>query len=187
MVANLEATIEDLYRVPGNKKAEIVNGEIVLISPRGAAPSYAAAEILSSLREYSHQSGNGHAVSGNVAFIVELSNRKSFSPDAAFYSGSWTGMKFFEGASDFAVEVRSEHDYGPSAEAAISRKRSDYFAAGSLAVWDVNLLSDDVIKLYRMCSPDIPRIFRRGDRAEAEVTLRGWSMPVDDLFVDRIE
>src|SRR5258708_5901202 len=159
MVANLEATIEDLYRVPGNQKAEIVNGEIVLISPRGAAPSYAAAEILSSLREYSHQSGNGHAVSGNVAFIVELSNRKSFSPDAAFYSGSWTGMKFFEGAPDFAVEVRSEGDYGPTAEAAIAKKRAEYFAAGTLAVWDVNLLSEDLVKLYTIYSPNLPRIF----------------------------
>ena len=43
MVANLEATIEDLYAVRG--KAEIVNGEIVHMSPTGAAPSYAAGEI----------------------------------------------------------------------------------------------------------------------------------------------
>ena len=47
MVANLEATIEDLYRVPG--KAEIVNGEIVLMSPTGAAPNYAASEIFDDL------------------------------------------------------------------------------------------------------------------------------------------
>ncbi|HEY0350246.1 MAG TPA: Uma2 family endonuclease, partial [Pyrinomonadaceae bacterium] len=127
MVANLEATIEDLYALPHEQKAEIVNGEIVLMSPSGAAPSYAAAEIVSSLNEYSRWKRNGHAVSSNAAFIVNLSNRKSFSPDAAFYSGTWTGMKFFEGAPDFAVEVRTEADYGPAAEAAIEKKRSDYF------------------------------------------------------------
>jgi len=42
-------------------------------------------------------------------------------------------------------EVRSEGDYGPTAEAAIAKKRADYFAAGTLVVWDVNLLSDEAI------------------------------------------
>ena len=185
MIANLEATIEDLYAVPG--KAEIVNGEIVIMSPTGAAPNYAASEIFVSLREYARQTRTGHAVADNAAFVVNLSNRKSFSPDAAFYSGTWPGMKFFDGAPDFAVEVRGEGDYGPTAEAAIANKRADYFAARTLAVWDVNLLSEDVVKLHSIYSPDVPRIFRRGDIADAEPGVPGWSMPVDDLFVDRIE
>lgn len=188
MVANLEATIEDLYALPHEQKVEIVNGEIVLMSPTGAAPNYAATEIFLSLREYARRTKSGLAVGDNAAFIINnLSNRKSFSPNAAFHFGEWTGMKFFEGAPEFAVEVRSEVDYGPMAEETIAKKRYDYLNAGTRAVWDVNLLSNDVIKSYRMCDPDLPRVFRRGDRAEAEVTLPGWSMPVDDLFVDRIE
>src|SRR5438128_5720462 len=180
MVANLEATIEDLYAVPGNRKAEIVNGEIVTMSPTGAAPSYAASEIFASLREYSRRTKKGIAVTDNAAFRVDLPNRKSFSPGVAFYSGKWTGMKFFEDAPDFAVEVRSEGDYGPAAEAAIEKKRSDYFAAGTLCVWDVNLLSDEVIKLWSSYAPEAPRVFRRGDIAEAELAVPDWSMPVDD-------
>ena len=182
MVANLEATIEDLYRVPG--KAEIVNGEIVLMSPTEAAPSYAATEIVVSLRNYSRQTKKGYAVSDNAAFVVDLPNRKSFSPDAAFYVGKWTGMKFFEGTPIFAVEVRSESDYGPAAEASIAHKRADYFAAGTLVVWDVNLLSDDVIKSYRADTPDKPKVFRRGEIAEAEPAVPGWSMQVNDVFID---
>ena len=69
MVANLEATIEDLYRVPG--KAEIVNGEIVHMSPTGAAPNYAASEIFVSLREYSKRTKRGYAISDNAAFHVD--------------------------------------------------------------------------------------------------------------------
>jgi Uma2 family endonuclease len=183
MVANLEATIEDLYAVRG--KAEIVNGEIVHISPTGAAPNYAATEIVVSLRNYSRQTKKGHAVSDNAAFRVDLPNRKSFSPDAAYYIGQWTGMKFFEGAPVFAVEVRSEGDYGSAAEAAMARKRADYFAAGTLIVWDVNLLSDDVIKSYRADEPAEPRIFGRDQNADAEPALPGWSMQVNDLFVDQ--
>src|ERR1041384_7398622 len=94
MVANLEATIEDLYRVPG--KAEIVNGEIVHMSPTGAAPSYAAMKITFSLYQYSVRTKKGRAIADNAAFHVELPSRKSFSPDAAYHMGKWTGMKFFE-------------------------------------------------------------------------------------------
>src|SRR3712207_8590971 len=34
MSQKTEATVEDLYHVPDNGKAEIVNGELVLMSPR---------------------------------------------------------------------------------------------------------------------------------------------------------
>src|ERR1043166_2246711 len=182
MLANLEATIEDLYAVKG--KAEIVNGEIVHMSPTGAAPSYAASEIFVSLREYCKRARKGLAVADNAAFHVILPNRRSFSPDAAYHIGEWTGMKFFEGAPVFAVEVRSEGDYGPAAERAMVAKRADYFAAGTRVVWDVDLLSDDIVKTYRVESPEQPRVFRRGEMADAEPAVPGWSMPVDDLFIE---
>ena len=91
-------------------------------------------------------------------------------------------MKFLEGAPVFAVEVRSEGDYGPKAEARIARKRRDYFAAGTLVVWDVDLLSDGVVKVYRAGAPGNPTVYRRGAVAEAEPAIPGWRMPVDDLF-----
>ena len=185
MVANLEATIEDLYAVRG--KAEIVNGEIVQMSPTGAAPSYAAGEIFVSLRNYSRQTKKGHAVADNAAFHVDLPNRKSFSPDAAYHIGKWTGMKFFEGAPVFAVEVRSEGDYGPAAETAMARKRADYFAAGTLVVWDVDLRSHDVVRVYRATDPAACIFYRRGQLAEAEPAVPGWTMPVDDLFPEDYE
>ena len=54
----------------------------------------------------------------------------------------------------FAVEVRSEGDYGPAAEREMAAKRADYFAAGTKVVWDVDLLSDDVVRVYRADSPE---------------------------------
>ena len=178
----IEATIDDLYHVPENGKAEIVNGELVMMSPTGGGPSYASGEIFISLREYARRKRIGRAVNDNAGFIVNLPNRKSFSPDAAFYIGPHPGMKFFEGAPLFAVEVRSEGDYGPVAERKMAQKRADYFASGTLIVWDVDLLSEDVVKSYSARNPDQPLIFRRGEKAKAEPAVPGWSMPVDDLF-----
>lgn len=177
-----EATVEDLYRVPENGKAEIVNGELVLMTPTGARPGRASGKIYVRLDQYERLTKKGYAVPDKVGFIVNLPNRRSFSPDAAFYIGEIVGLKFLEGAPIFAVEVRSEDDYGPQAERAIANKRKDYFAAGTLVVWDVDLLSDDVVKVYRASAPEPPTIYRCGDIAEAEPALPGWTMPVDDLF-----
>lgn len=179
MSTKVEATIEDLYKIDG--KAEIVNGEIVLMSPTGGEPNYAAGEIFVSLRAYAKRIKSGYAVSDNAAFTVNLPNRKSFSPDAALYIGHMT-MKFFEGAPVFAVEVRSEGDYGPKAERKMAEKRADYFAAGTQVVWDVELLSDDVVRVFRANEPDKPTVYRRGQMAEAEPAVPGWTMPVDALF-----
>ncbi len=182
MKAPVEASIEDLYRVPENGKAEIVQGEIVLMSPNGGDPGYAGDEFFVSLRDYGRQNNSGRAVGDNKGFHVNLPNRKAFSPDAAFYTGSRSGMKFYEGAPVFAVEVRSEGDYGSQAEITMAAKRADYFAAGTLVVWDVDLLSDEVIRVYRASDPDCPTIYHQCEIAEAEPALPGWTMPVDNLF-----
>ena len=181
MSTKTEATIEDLYKVDG--KAELVDGEIVHMSPTGQTPSYAARQIVFSLHGYEKQTGMGYAVTDNAGFRVDLPRRKSFSPDAAFYVGELKGMKFFEGAPIFAVEVRSEGDYGPKAEEAMARKRADYFAAGTQVVWDVDLLSETPVRVFRASDPENPTLYRRGELAEAESALPGWTMPVDDLFV----
>ena len=91
-------------------------------------------------------------------------------------------MKFYLGAPVFAVEVRSEGDYGARAERNVAKKRTDYFAAGTLVVWDVDLMSDDVVRVYRASDPETVTIYRRGEIAEAEPAVPEWKMPVDDLF-----
>ena len=179
MSTKVEATIEDLYKVEG--KAELVNGEIILMSPTGGLPGYAGDKIFSSLDQYSNRQKFGLAVGDNKAFVVNLPHRKSFSPDVAFYVGAIT-MKFFQGAPVFAVEVRSEGDYGPRAEREMAKKRADYFAAGTLVVWDVDLLSDDVVRVYRASEPEKATIYKRDQIAEAEPAVPGWTMPVDGLF-----
>ena len=91
-------------------------------------------------------------------------------------------MKFLSEAPVFAVEVRSEGDYGPAAEREMAAKRADYFAAGTKVVWDVDLLSEDVVRVYRAESPEQPTIYRRGETAEAEPAVPGWTFAVDELF-----
>ncbi len=177
------ATVDDLYRVPEDGKAELVDGELLLMSPTGYLPSRARSNIYISLRDYERRSRRGRAIADNAGFIVDLPHRRSFSPDAAFYAGQPVAPgKFLEGAPVFAVEVRSEAEYGPAAEKKMAAKRADYFAAGTRVVWDVEVLREELVRVYGAEAPEAPRIYRRGERAEAEPALPGWSMPVDELF-----
>ena len=91
-------------------------------------------------------------------------------------------MKFLEGAPVFAAEIRSENDYGGDAELEIAAKRKDYFAAGTLVVWDVDVLRDEDVSVYQASDPDNPTIYHRGEVANAEPAVPGWKIPVNELF-----
>lgn len=174
------ATLDDLYQVEG--KAELINGEIVPIAPTGDAPGFASLKIASRLLAYAEQTGRGRAYGAGTGFHVQLPHQETFSPDAAYHLGPRTGMRFLDGAPIFAVEVRSQYDYGPAAALEMAAKRADYFACGTQVVWDVDLLSPDVIKSYKASAPTQPVIFRRGDIADAEPAVPGWRLAVDDVF-----
>jgi Uma2 family endonuclease len=176
------ATLDDLYRVPENCKAELVNGEIVLMPPTGGIPGRSSGRIYISLDDYERRTGRGYAFPDNVGFVVDLAHRGSFSPDAAFHPGPLQGGRFLDGAPIFAAEVRSETDYGEKAEREMAEKRADYFAAGTLVVWDVDVLRERVVRVYRSSDPDRPTIYQSGDMTEAEPALPGWIMPDDDLI-----
>jgi Uma2 family endonuclease len=120
-----------------------------------------------------------------LGFAIPLlpSGRESFCPDASYYSGPLpeNRMRFIEGPPNFAVEVRSENDYGPAAEAALEEKREDYFLAGTQVVWDVDPV-EEVIHVYHPSDPHTPASYRRGKTAEAEPAVPGWQVSVDWIF-----
>jgi Uma2 family endonuclease len=172
------ATVEDLSKVEG--KAELVDGGLVEMSPTGGIHGYVVLEIAGRLRSHARAHG-GRAFGDNVGFIVDLPHRRSFSPDAAYYEGH-IDAGFPTGAPRFAVEIRSPEDFGTRAEEALARKRADYFAAGTLVVWDVDPLRERVVRVYRASAPDTPVVFREGDEADAEPGVPGWRVRVDELM-----
>ena len=112
------ATLEDLYGVEG--KAELIGGRIIPLMPTGRYPHRVAFRIARSLDDHAQTTGRGEAYSDNMGFAVPRlsSGRESFSPDASYYEGPMPAnrMRFVAGPPTFAVEVRRENDYGPTAE-----------------------------------------------------------------------
>jgi len=178
------ATLDDLYRVEG--KAELVNGRIIHFVASGYEPSAVAFEIAIRLRAYEKQIGAGQAFPDGLgyAMIPPLSSgRESFQPDASYYTGPLpkNRMRFVEGAPIFAVEVRSEGDYGPAAEIEMAEKRADYFEAGTKVVWDVDPVAATIAR-YTDAAPEKPTVFSAGQTADAEPALPGWRLNVDEIF-----
>ncbi|MBS0209276.1 MAG: Uma2 family endonuclease [Planctomycetes bacterium] len=174
------ATVDDLYRVEG--KAELVDGELVHMQANGDWHGIVTGNIFISLHAHVKQLGVGVAYGDSIVFLCDLPNRRSFSPDAAYYTGPRAKMKFLPQPPDFAVEIRGEDDYGPGAERRIARKRADYFAAGTKVVWDVDVADNLTIRVYRPEAPDTPIVFNTGMSADAEPAVPGWRFPVDELL-----
>lgn len=182
MVTKTEATVEDLYNAPDDGKYELVDGSLVYMLPTGFRPVRIAGRIFNALFEYEEAMGSGMAIGDNLGFIVRQPRLRSFSPDAAYIAGTLAETDdFVEGAPLFAVEVRSKGDYGPASDAAYAAKRADYFAAGTVVVWDVNP-RERTVTSYHSDAPDARRLFSLGKIADAEPALPGWHMAVQDIF-----
>ena len=149
--------------------------------------SQVAQKITRFLEVYEAEQHNGLAFGNNIGFVVDLVKRRFFSPDAAYYRREvnreeYGPNEFLKGAPELAVEVRNKNDYGRKAEKIRCEKRADYFAAGTLVVWDVDVLRDKVVRVYRNDNPNCPTVYGPGDEADAEPALPGWKIPVQVLF-----
>ena len=175
-----EATLEDLWEVEG--RVELIDGEIVPMTGTQFGPGNAAFTIRLSLYIHAQTHGGGFAISESVTFVMETPRTQAFHPDVAWFVGRVQDNEVVRGAPALAVEVRSNGDYGPTAERKMRLKRGHYFAAGTRVVWDVDVLREGWIRVYHADAPENPIVFRRGEVADAEPAVPGWRMPVDELF-----
>ena len=176
--------IAALYREEG--KAEIIRGEIVRFEYDGDLPGSAKCNLLFALKMWERATKHeGRSFDGSVAFLCDLPHRFSFSPDVSHYTGAPSGMKFPPTPPVFAAEIRAENDYGAAMEVEVQAKRDDYFATGfTEVVWDVDLIGTDTVRKFTKTggAANPVAVYKRGEIADAEPAVPGFSVPVDDLF-----
>src|SRR5438094_7091971 len=144
-------------------------------SIRPSISEWAYDQIWASLHYYSWQQ-TGDA----KAFQFDQPTRKSSSPDYDFFIYGLTFGPRGE-IPAFAAVVRLEGDYGPESERTIATEINDFFREGIQVVWDVDVLENEVIRVYGNKDLNQLIVYHRGEIADAEPALPGWRMPVDEL------
>ncbi len=160
-------------------RAELVDGEVVLMSPPGFEHGDIALFLGSRLRQFADARGLGRVVS-EVGFVLRRNPDLVRAPDVAFISQEklealGRTRKFWPGAPDLAVEVLSPDDR-PSE---ILRKVGEYLEAGTRLVWVVSPESQ-TISAYR--SLERVRVYGASDELSGEDVLPGFRLKVSEIF-----
>ena len=177
------ATLDDLMRDGGQGRADRREDRALHARRDTSRAAWRAGSPQPARLRRATRSGRGLHRQHGFAVPELPSGRESFSPDASYYRRPAAGQPdaVHRGPPTLAVEVRSENDYGPAAEAAMAAKRADYFAAGTAVVWDVDPVAE-LIHVYRADTPEPHATYARGQVAEAEPAVPGWRPAVDYLL-----
>lgn len=161
---------------------ELVDGEVVELSPVNDEHSGIAINIGTAFNNYSRRQGFGQA--GVEAGYIVLSGPDTVrGPDVSFRlvprNRKRQSEGFLSGSPDIAVEVVS-----PSNTAAeMQRKIREYLAAGSQRVWVVYLATPAVSRRVVIHHPDGSTSTYTGDDVITdEELLPGFSLPLAEIF-----
>ena len=170
-------TAEELFEMGDIGRCELIDGEIVRMSPSGAEHGNVAGNVFAIVREFVKRRGLGRVFAAETGF--KLAPRRVRAPDVAFVRAERVAggipRKFFDGAPDLAVEVVSPSDTWPEVEA----KVEDWLARGARSCWVV----DPKTRLVMIHHPGA-RVTRLDDKAVItdEEVLPGFSVPVREVF-----
>jgi Uma2 family endonuclease len=169
-------TAEELFEMGDIGRCELIDGEIVRMSPAGAEHGRVALNLGAILRHYVKSQGLGEVFAAETGF--KLAPRRVRAPDVAFVRAErlthGIPAKYFDGPPDLAVEVVSPSDTWPDVE----EKIEDWLARGVRSCWVV----DPKTRLVVVYRPDGRGIRLDDEAIVADDVLPGLSLPVAEIF-----
>ena len=174
-------TAEALFELPDDGyRYELVEGELVRMTPTGAEHGTVTACLSHVLREYVLEHDAGACCGAETGFILRRAPDIVRAPDAAFVSRERipkTGIpkSYWPFAPDLAVEVPSPSDRF----ADIQIKIAEYFSAGTRLVWVVEPATRTV-HVYR--SPRDVQVVGDDGELSGEGVLPSFRCAVRRLF-----
>lgn len=175
-------TVEELMEmaeVPG-KSFELVDGEVVEMSPANARHGLIATRLAGMLDRFAQQQNLGLVTGDNVGYVLGRDPDHVRAPDVSFVA--WDRApdedelnRYIEGAPTLAVEIVSPNDRAINVRAKVQA----YLAAGTRQVWVLwpdqrSITVHDATVGVRELGPDAT--LDGGD------ILPGFSITVGDLF-----
>jgi Uma2 family endonuclease len=170
-------TDDELMALPGEGRYELVDGELVHMSPAGARHGDVVAELVLRIRAFAKQHGLGHVFEGQTGYRFPDGNLRS--PDVSFVAAGRLGdgvpAGFLHVAPDLAVEVLSPADRPGD----VAHKVGDYLGVGVRLLWVVDPEKGAAV-VYR--PGHTPRSIRLDGALEGEDVLPGFSCPLQELL-----
>lgn len=171
-------TADELLAMPddGAHRYELVDGELIEMSPSSPRHSNIALVIGAHLLRYVTDHRLGTAYGADCGFIIRRNPDTVLAPDASFVriERAVDSDGFFPGTPDLAVEVISPNDtYGE-----VDRKVATYLTAGTSLVIVVNPRN----RTATITSPAGSRLVTIAEAITGGDVVPGWELPMRELF-----
>lgn len=172
-------TVDDLTTIELPDRWELIEGELVELSPTTARSSRISGRLYRLVTEYGEDTGLGWVYNSEAGFVLTENRRTLRSPDVSFVRGDRLEdpdpEAYISLAPDFAIEVLSPSDRYSSA----LRKALLYIEAGTELVWVVHPGKRSVTIL----APETPPVTLTGNaELTAEPVLPGLRISLNALF-----
>jgi Uma2 family endonuclease len=173
-------TAEDLLALPDDDmQYELVEGELIEMSPSSRPHSRDGLRIASQLLSFVEAHDLGEAYGADAGFILRRNPDTVRSPDAAFVRKERLVELDDEGFLPLAPDLAVEVDSPSNTVNEMSRRIQEYLDAGTAIVWAVEPLRRQVT--VRTQDP-IARIYRDGDILDGGDVLLGFTLAVTYIF-----
>jgi Uma2 family endonuclease len=172
-------TADQLFQAPGLGRAELVRGELIMMTPAGYRHGKIVSRLNSRLHVYVEQEALGEVMGAETGFVIAQAPDTVRAPDVAFVYRdrvpSTPPVGYFHGAPDLAVEILSPNDRASE----VLAKVHDWLDAGCRAVWVVDP-ETRTVTVYRNRS----QIYVLGvsEQLSGEDVVPGFTLPVAEIF-----
>jgi Uma2 family endonuclease len=172
-------TAAQLLETPGLGRCELVQGELVLMSPSGYEHGIVAGRIHTRLASFVERRSLGMVTAAETGFHIGRDPDTVRAPDVGFIRADRAPRVrtrgFFPGPPDLAVEVVSPTDRPGE----VLAKVRDWLAAGCRVVWVADPMPQTVT-VYR--GSHEPVILTNVDELTDDALLPGFRLAVSDVF-----
>ncbi|HEY0371905.1 MAG TPA: Uma2 family endonuclease [Thermoanaerobaculia bacterium] len=172
-------TADELLRLPDDGyRYELVEGELLRMSPAGGKHGRISHRISQRLGVYVEQHQLGIVYSSETGFLLTTSPDTVRAPDVAFdlRERAVDTDGYLPGAPDLAVEVLSPSDLYSE----VVQKTNQYLRAGTRAVIVVDPWKR-VVQVHRLSGTETVTTTVT-DTLSVDDVVPGWKLTLDDLF-----
>ena len=180
MTATKMMTAEEFAEITAIGRFDLIDGELICMSPAGARQGEVASQFVAALVEHARRRQPGKVYTAEASFKLAVNPDVVLAPDAAFVREERLPPTderhgFLPLAPDLAVEIVSPSDQMP----AVRRKIASYLAHGT----PLFVMVEPRRRRVTVYGPGRePRLLREGDVIDGEDVLPGFRLTLSQLF-----